>query len=165
MFSSILDNLCLFGTINCSFFFQAEDGIRDSSVTGVQTCALPISFINKKGGAVYESGAGIGSPQISPRERRCGCRVTPASWWEPRRLGARPAKSAGKGRRHPRNGRFNARARRSRPRAAHLRGSDAAAGREEFVRSETSGQIRPGRPGLYRELPRKRRGGVTLPAL
>src|SRR5260370_9494824 len=27
----------------CFFFFQAEDGIRDSSVTGVQTCALPIS--------------------------------------------------------------------------------------------------------------------------
>src|SRR5260370_21706220 len=26
----------------CAFFFQAEDGIRDSSVTGVQTCALPI---------------------------------------------------------------------------------------------------------------------------
>ena len=25
-----------------SFFFQAEDGIRDSPVTGVQTCALPI---------------------------------------------------------------------------------------------------------------------------
>src|SRR5438046_3919620 len=25
-----------------SFFFQAEDGIRDWSVTGVQTCALPI---------------------------------------------------------------------------------------------------------------------------
>src|SRR5208337_5638191 len=24
------------------FFFQAEDGIRDTSVTGVQTCALPI---------------------------------------------------------------------------------------------------------------------------
>src|SRR2546430_6066567 len=28
---------CLF------FFFQAEDGIRDLTVTGVQTCALPIS--------------------------------------------------------------------------------------------------------------------------
>src|SRR5205823_12090958 len=28
--------LCLF------FFFQAEDGIRDKLVTGVQTCALPI---------------------------------------------------------------------------------------------------------------------------
>src|SRR5256884_6573739 len=26
------------------FFFQAEDGIRDVAVTGVQTCALPISF-------------------------------------------------------------------------------------------------------------------------
>src|SRR2546430_11407275 len=29
--------MCLF------FFFQAEDGIRDLTVTGVQTCALPIS--------------------------------------------------------------------------------------------------------------------------
>src|SRR5687768_17776666 len=27
------------------FFFQAEDGIRDVAVTGVQTCALPISEI------------------------------------------------------------------------------------------------------------------------
>src|SRR6266498_5076158 len=27
------------------FFFQAEDGIRDADVTGVQTCALPISSI------------------------------------------------------------------------------------------------------------------------
>src|SRR2546422_10001607 len=26
----------------CFFFFQAEDGIRDVAVTGVQTCALPI---------------------------------------------------------------------------------------------------------------------------
>ncbi|EKN64830.1 hypothetical protein BAZO_12599, partial [Schinkia azotoformans LMG 9581] len=26
------------------FFFQAEDGIRDIGVTGVQTCALPISL-------------------------------------------------------------------------------------------------------------------------
>src|SRR5437016_12011344 len=32
-----LQFLCYF------FFFQAEDGIRDWSVTGVQTCALPIS--------------------------------------------------------------------------------------------------------------------------
>src|SRR5690625_7351243 len=31
--------MCLF------FFFQAEDGIRDGHVTGVQTCALPISVI------------------------------------------------------------------------------------------------------------------------
>src|SRR6266487_5412221 len=35
------------------FFFQAEDGIRDGRVTGVQTCALPIS-----GGAAIELGGG-----------------------------------------------------------------------------------------------------------
>src|SRR5258708_31200439 len=29
----------------CCFFFQAEDGIRDDLVTGVQTCALPISIV------------------------------------------------------------------------------------------------------------------------
>src|SRR5690606_1261410 len=29
--------------LRCFFFFQAEDGIRDFHVTGVQTCALPIS--------------------------------------------------------------------------------------------------------------------------
>src|SRR5437773_3841672 len=29
-----------------SFFFQAEDGIRDRDVTGVQTCALPILRTN-----------------------------------------------------------------------------------------------------------------------
>src|SRR5690606_40895807 len=30
-----------------SFFFQAEDGIRDFHVTGVQTCALPISSVRE----------------------------------------------------------------------------------------------------------------------
>src|SRR2546430_1891448 len=30
------------GGVVCLFFFQAEDGIRDLTVTGVQTCALPI---------------------------------------------------------------------------------------------------------------------------
>src|SRR6266540_5440043 len=30
------------------FFFQAEDGIRDRDVTGVQTCALPISGVRSK---------------------------------------------------------------------------------------------------------------------
>src|SRR5690625_7213900 len=32
----------MFVILSC-FFFQAEDGIRDGHVTGVQTCALPIS--------------------------------------------------------------------------------------------------------------------------
>src|SRR5690606_40133985 len=30
------------------FFFQAEDGIRDFHVTGVQTCALPIYLISRR---------------------------------------------------------------------------------------------------------------------
>src|SRR5215813_15333000 len=31
------------------FFFQAEDGIRDADVTGVQTCALPICLVGSDG--------------------------------------------------------------------------------------------------------------------
>src|SRR5216684_7607966 len=34
--------LCLIIFVFFFFFFQAEDGIRDVAVTGVQTCALPI---------------------------------------------------------------------------------------------------------------------------
>ena len=34
---------CFFFFFFLFFFFQAEDGIRDKLVTGVQTCALPIS--------------------------------------------------------------------------------------------------------------------------
>src|SRR5690606_40212892 len=33
--------------LSLDFFFQAEDGIRDFHVTGVQTCALPIFFANR----------------------------------------------------------------------------------------------------------------------
>src|SRR3989449_8375538 len=59
------------------FFFQAEDGIRDVAVTGVQTCALPIS------------------------RRSCGCSrscTTPAkpSYWSPMKPTSRrtpPARS------------------------------------------------------------------------
>src|SRR5689334_23959299 len=36
IFSYVIFFFCFF------FFFQAEDGIRDGTVTGVQTCALPI---------------------------------------------------------------------------------------------------------------------------
>src|SRR5207247_7557493 len=52
------------------FFFQAEDGIRDPLVTGVQTCALPI--------------LGSGAARIA---RNSGTRLTsmrrPAPIWEP----------------------------------------------------------------------------------
>src|SRR5258706_8436574 len=43
------------------FFFQAEDGIRDWSVTGVQTCALPISRGTRRARPSYR------------RARRRGC--------------------------------------------------------------------------------------------
>src|SRR5699024_11311875 len=47
----LLSTYCLCDLVSVSplivlfffFFFQAEDGIRDRNVTGVQTCALPIS--------------------------------------------------------------------------------------------------------------------------
>src|SRR3712207_8897826 len=38
----------------CFFFFQAEDGIRDIGVTGVQTCALPICRVLDAGERVRE---------------------------------------------------------------------------------------------------------------
>src|SRR5699024_5498144 len=41
LFVAITVNL----VVNFFFFFQAEDGIRDRNVTGVQTCALPISVL------------------------------------------------------------------------------------------------------------------------
>src|SRR5205823_9002185 len=46
------------------FFFQAEDGIRDKLVTGVQTCALPIS-------------KPLGAPSLSSHaDFPCGCAST-----------------------------------------------------------------------------------------
>src|SRR2546425_1701957 len=52
------------------FFFQAEDGIRDKLVTGVQTCALPIC-------------------------RRCCCRAACAPSHRPRPASARPGRAGG----------------------------------------------------------------------
>src|SRR6266511_2340273 len=46
--------------ISFPFFFQAEDGIRDFHVTGVQTCALPISV---RGGQ-QEPQRGTGSGEV-----------------------------------------------------------------------------------------------------
>src|SRR2546430_13554410 len=34
--------MSIYASVELFFFFQAEDGIRDLTVTGVQTCALPI---------------------------------------------------------------------------------------------------------------------------
>src|SRR6266487_4654635 len=58
------------------FFFQAEDGIRDGRVTGVQTCALPICSPNLRG---YNEAAASGSPQARISDRSlvvvCGGRI------------------------------------------------------------------------------------------
>src|SRR2546429_2289409 len=54
------------------FFFQAEDGIRDVAVTGVQTCALPISPLmlvsncsSKRLSGVSASGANFATPAFT----------------------------------------------------------------------------------------------------
>src|SRR6266498_2866209 len=89
------------------FFFQAEDGIRDADVTGVQTCALPISSADRVGGAGPSEGrppvlggpeaGGSGSGRVGTGgdgtrredvEGRAG------------RPGGRPASGSGKGSRH-----------------------------------------------------------------
>src|SRR3989442_7537502 len=107
-----------------SLFFQAEDGIRDADVTGVQTCALPIclrcSRIGRRGlrGAERlskrETGARrTGGPlQALPRARRAlPCRGPtaypagpqralnprsrgPGCRWTPRRRPTKPASAA-----------------------------------------------------------------------
>src|SRR5207244_9196515 len=70
----------------CSFFFQAEDGIRDDLVTGVQTCALPISEHlprrRGRGGALHDRGERAvlrlrGRPQV-PEPYRSGRPPQPA---------------------------------------------------------------------------------------
>src|SRR5438132_13417218 len=78
----------------CFFFFQAEDGIRDHCVTGVQTCALPILSRHSNGIRVDRPRIPLlwrltnrqGPPRVWPRseERRVGkeCR----SRWEPYNL-------------------------------------------------------------------------------
>src|SRR3989440_1690931 len=66
------------------FFFQAEDGIRDLIVTGVQTCALPISRDRNR----WHAAAGYGS--VAPPARG---RVP----WRPDRAAPGPRPSIGSG--------------------------------------------------------------------
>src|SRR5437773_11167877 len=72
------------------FFFQAEDGIRDRDVTGVQTCALPISWdgweaSSVRPGVSWSASARTGwwtRPSRRSEERRVGkeCRLRWAAW-------------------------------------------------------------------------------------
>src|SRR3712207_7668153 len=73
------------------FFFQAEDGIRDIGVTGVQTCALPIcagwpgrgvgALGDRVARGVRDAGGGVDELSRRSEERRVGkeCR----SRWSP----------------------------------------------------------------------------------
>src|SRR2546430_14914679 len=58
------------------FFFQAEDGIRDLTVTGVQTCALPISRCGVRRGGHSTVGT-TRAPGNSTLISRAGTRTPP----------------------------------------------------------------------------------------
>src|SRR2546430_11643749 len=67
------------------FFFQAEDGIRDLTVTGVQTCALPISGRKTaprratRWAPVPESAASPGAPAGCRWDRATRCHAAAAA--------------------------------------------------------------------------------------
>src|SRR6266511_4808287 len=64
----------MFSLLIFFFFFQAEDGIRDFHVTGVQTCALPILGRAATWGSSSTAVAVVPSDTVWPRseERRVG---------------------------------------------------------------------------------------------
>src|SRR5690606_1291792 len=58
-----------------TFFFQAEDGIRDFHVTGVQTCALPISVSGQYGAGNITTCHGATNRGCLTHLRRCSTRL------------------------------------------------------------------------------------------
>src|SRR5699024_11620753 len=64
-FYSLFVCFCVYTSYSFFFFFQAEDGIRDRNVTGVQTCALPISVVSASE-VPYPANAGFLSPYPAP---------------------------------------------------------------------------------------------------
>src|SRR5437867_10025038 len=70
------------------FFFQAEDGIRDRTVTGVQTCAPPISPDDVRARRHRSPGADPAGLHCAAPEHRGGPRVQPGgARSEERRVG------------------------------------------------------------------------------
>src|SRR5256885_4426920 len=67
------------------FFFQAEDGIRDYKVTGVQTCALPIfPRASARGVASGHKAARCPERGAKPEATRPGRPPVAAAWWRSR---------------------------------------------------------------------------------
>src|SRR2546430_6005307 len=64
------------------FFFQAEDGIRDLTVTGVQTCALPIWNMTEKNDQLQAAAAG----DLGEQQHRCRAQCDPQPVPDPQRL-------------------------------------------------------------------------------
>src|SRR2546430_6645013 len=81
---------CLYLLFFFFFFFQAEDGIRDLTVTGVQTCALPICVHRPQAGTVP------GSIRRENRARRVnpGASRQPPGRCEQMHQGTRPLPAA-----------------------------------------------------------------------
>src|SRR5258708_21186957 len=62
------------------FFFQAEDGIRDDLVTGVQTCALPIFARRHRLAVIEDAGSACAASSITARRwRRAMSRIASIS--------------------------------------------------------------------------------------
>src|SRR5438132_13820776 len=59
------------------FFFQAEDGIRDHCVTGVQTCALPICCSSQLEAAMNNDPNSLNDPTVMDA---CAQHATPMQW-------------------------------------------------------------------------------------
>src|SRR3712207_7435978 len=78
------------------FFFQAEDGIRDIGVTGVQTCALPILPLPPE--LLGVRGAGGRALRHTARLRAGRLARAPLQPVEPRRVRPENGRAAGRGR-------------------------------------------------------------------
>src|SRR2546430_6834866 len=66
------------GVLFVFFFFQAEDGIRDLTVTGVQTCALPI-FLDVAGQVCWQGSVEHSAEGLAELRRRLARFGPPAS--------------------------------------------------------------------------------------
>src|SRR2546430_10272524 len=72
----------------CFFFFQAEDGIRYLTVTGVQTCALPICRLRRRSDRRWRRDSSC-CVRLAGRDRERRSPLVPSVCVPPRRLSPR----------------------------------------------------------------------------